>query len=372
MQFVTSHGSPTTSDGSGSDLENQNREERKEEERSVEEIAREVARGGHRPTVGGARASTATSTTMSGGRGGGSGWSTPPNSSFKDIEDTGKWGNVTKKEKIIVFTCFIMILVAIAVGVGVFVAGRYKGGTSSSSPSSGQGDGDANATSPLPPPPETFATIEDKYSALLRLLGENPLTANYSTAVLSAYLRDLDSLGPSVVDDPIVRATKWAMETDADNLAVDQLRYRLALASVYYANNGDGWNNHQGWLSPDHVCEWGSSGGGGSRSVNEQVKCTLDMETGHRIVNELDLSSNNLTGSIPVTVSLLTTLKGMWLRDNALTGAIPGAVFGSLPKLVILYLQHNKFEGEIPVSLLDSGSLGTCEKGRVCVCSGSV
>jgi hypothetical protein len=58
-------------------------------------------------------------------------------------------------------------------------------------------------------------------------------------------------------------------------------------------------------------------------------------------------------------MALLTTLKGIWLRENGLSGNIPGEVFGSLPKLIILYLQDNNFEGEIPISLLDSGSLGT-------------
>jgi hypothetical protein len=160
-----------------------------------------------------------------------------------------------------------------------------------------------------------------------------------------------------------VRAAKWAMEADSDNLAVDQLRDRFALASLYYAGNGDGWINRRGWLSKDHVCEWGARGGDGDND-NEQVKCTLDVTTGHRVVNELDLSFNNLTGTVPATVSLLTTVKGVWLRDNSLTGTIPGEEFGSLPKLVVLYLQHNDFVGEIPVSLLESGSLGAWEKGE--------
>ncbi|GJY89025.1 leucine-rich repeat protein [Tanacetum coccineum] len=66
-----------------------------------------------------------------------------------------------------------------------------------------------------------------------------------------------------------------------------------------------------------------------------------------RLLEELDLSYNQLTGPIPTFVGGLTQLD---LSDNLLNGSIPES-FGSLTALTYLNLGHNQLTGHIPTSL---------------------
>ena len=62
---------------------------------------------------------------------------------------------------------------------------------------------------------------------------------------------------------------------------------------------------------------------------------------------ELNLSSNQLTGSIPPEIGNLTNLRDLRLSSNQLTGSIPPEI-ENLTKLTILILSNNEFTGEIP------------------------
>lgn len=64
----------------------------------------------------------------------------------------------------------------------------------------------------------------------------------------------------------------------------------------------------------------------------------------------LDLSSNNLTGSIPKSVFNMTTLEILRLQQNHLKGSIPTSV-GSLKQLLSLELGENDLSGTIPSEL---------------------
>ena len=62
---------------------------------------------------------------------------------------------------------------------------------------------------------------------------------------------------------------------------------------------------------------------------------------------ELDLSQNQLTGSIPPEIENLTNLTKLRLDDNQLTGSIPPEI-GNLTNLTRLYLGSNQLTGPIP------------------------
>jgi Leucine-rich repeat (LRR) protein len=66
----------------------------------------------------------------------------------------------------------------------------------------------------------------------------------------------------------------------------------------------------------------------------------------------LNLSSNQLTGSIPPEIGNLTNLEWLVLGSNELTGSIPSEI-GNLTNLIILYLNNNQLTGEIPESICD-------------------
>ncbi|CAI0396758.1 unnamed protein product [Linum tenue] len=64
----------------------------------------------------------------------------------------------------------------------------------------------------------------------------------------------------------------------------------------------------------------------------------------------IDLSSNNIAGTIPISIGSLTNLGELDLSHNMLSGEIPASL-GSCAKLEMLSLQSNLLQGTIPSSL---------------------
>ena len=112
-----------------------------------------------------------------------------------------------------------------------------------------------------------------------------------------------------------------------------------ALVALYNSTNGPGWETQTGWLATNTPCSWYG------------VTC----ETGH--VQQLSLSDNHLSGTIPPELRVLTSLQYFSLTDNQLSGVIPSAL-GDLTSLHGLYLSHNQLSGPIPLKL---GSLPNLE-----------
>ncbi len=87
------------------------------------------------------------------------------------------------------------------------------------------------------------------------------------------------------------------------------------MAVLYYTTNGPSWNNSH--LNRDDVCTW-----------NDQVTDYADAWKGvgcsgiGETIDSLILSSNNLVGSVPWELILLTDLKRMKFEVNRLTGSI--------------------------------------------------
>ncbi|KAL6618908.1 hypothetical protein ACP70R_034047 [Stipagrostis hirtigluma subsp. patula] len=71
---------------------------------------------------------------------------------------------------------------------------------------------------------------------------------------------------------------------------------------------------------------------------------------GMPLLQELDLSANQLSGAIPASIASLTGLSQMNFSHNQLTGEIP-AGFGSMPVLTLLDLSSNQLSGPIPPAL---------------------
>jgi hypothetical protein len=112
-----------------------------------------------------------------------------------------------------------------------------------------------------------------------------------------------------------------------------------ALMALFNATGGDGWHENEGWGNIGDECTW------------DRVTCTGSN------VTALDLSSNQLIGSIPTEIESLTSLEWLDLSSNQLSGPIPAAI-GSLTSLLDLELSSNQLSGSIPAAI---GSLANLE-----------
>lgn len=107
------------------------------------------------------------------------------------------------------------------------------------------------------------------------------------------------------------------------------------LRALYVKTNGSNWTNSNNWLSGcDELCSWYG----------------ITCENGK--VVSIDLSNNNLVGSIPNNIGQLTSLKELSLRNNQLVGSIP-TFFDNLLNLEYLDLRGNLLDGPIPLEFQD-------------------
>jgi len=107
----------------------------------------------------------------------------------------------------------------------------------------------------------------------------------------------------------------------------------LALVALYESTDGTHWTNHTNWLT-------------GNISTWYGITVSAD-----RVVN-IDLHSNNLTGSIPNEIGDLKNLQDLLLYDNHLSGTIPSEI-GNLLNLQNLGLFGNQLTGPIPPEIGD-------------------
>jgi hypothetical protein len=140
----------------------------------------------------------------------------------------------------------------------------------------------------------------------------------------------------SVALSPDTQAELW-MENDPYGTTYSYRRWvqRRALASLYYATDGPNWVHKDNWLAYGiNECEWFS------RALYSHV-CNQD---GNLLV--LDLSSNNLVGSLPDDLAQLSTLQQIDLAHNRINGTLPD--FELLSSLEFLIMNNNSLSGQLP------------------------
>jgi hypothetical protein len=118
------------------------------------------------------------------------------------------------------------------------------------------------------------------------------------------------------------------------------LLQRYVLAVLFYATNGGNWGWSGPYLSSKDVCSWNKG------SENYGVYCRSDGGS----VNKLILSDNNLKGTLPWELGLLTNLEIIDLDFNDLEGSFP-TDFSQRPSLKSLAIQGNWWTGTIPTEL---------------------
>ena len=121
---------------------------------------------------------------------------------------------------------------------------------------------------------------------------------------------------------------------------------RQALIDLYNATNGDNWAVKTGWKTPplagDGFAQAGPEIGSGWYGIS--VPFPFDHVTG------INLSANNLVGTLPASIGNLPMLTSLNLRTNTLSGALPTEL-GNLINLTVLHLYENAFTGSLPSTL---------------------
>ena len=159
-------------------------------------------------------------------------------------------------------------------------------------------------------------------------------------------------------DSPQALAYEWMLNDPYRSSYTDQRLYqRFALVTLFYATNGTGWSNNKNWLSYRvRECDWEIMPLDKMRNsmtpLNEIHPTACDTESNSTVVQHLGLNNNNLYGSLPPELSLLSSsLQVLTLRENHFFGTIPSE-FGRLSELrhVNMYqpLPRSELSGTLP------------------------
>jgi hypothetical protein len=144
-------------------------------------------------------------------------------------------------------------------------------------------------------------------------------------------------------NSPQYRALDWMVKNDANlsNLSDFSLLQRWFLTTMYYSLGGSQWLISQSWLTTISECNW--------------YAITCDAQG---MVESIDLSENNLGGTLPNEVFVVSSLTNLRLDNNNLAGTIPSEL-GMLESLNVLKLNGNALVGVVPPELGDLARLGT-------------
>ena len=158
-------------------------------------------------------------------------------------------------------------------------------------------------------------------------------------------------------ESPQSNAVNWLWEEieAGSQYSEMQMIQRYALATLYYCTTGEGWSNDLGFLSSDSECSWKVSDGyiptwyGKMRRLYTGENDSACNDIGS--ITSLSIRNNDLSGTIPNELSLLSDLEMFQFRgEGSLAGRIPTEL-GVLTKLQQFAITDTQIIGPIPSEL---------------------
>ncbi len=143
---------------------------------------------------------------------------------------------------------------------------------------------------------------------------------------------------------PQFRAVSWMSTFDSVNTLStfglgSAFAQRYALVVIYFSLLGEGWTNQEKWLDPSlHECDWSSG-----------IFCQYDLSE-ERVVTGFDATRNNLQGSVPDEIGLLTSSESFRIPKNTVGGTLPSTI-GKMTSLSVIDCSENEIEGSIPSTI---------------------
>ena len=175
------------------------------------------------------------------------------------------------------------------------------------------------------------------------------------TASSAAFSQTLTASGSGTQSFTLTVTTSGGMATGSANLTVIPTSPDYQpLADLYNATGGPNWPRKDNWLMGCTPCGWygvtcdGNGRVTGLNLVFDNLRGTIPASlSALTSLQNLNLSANNLRGTIPASLSALTALQTLDLNTNQLDGSIPASL-STLTRLQTLNLGNNALSGGIP------------------------
>ena len=149
---------------------------------------------------------------------------------------------------------------------------------------------------------------------------------------------------------------------------------RFALATFYFATNGDGWGQcyrndggcgQSAWLSSNDECTWyGVQCRGDGIRVDQMYFAGSELAPGNDLrgtlpsevaflhnLSTFGLANNYISGPIPESWSRMSQFMSVQLAFNLITGTFPDFLVPNNPSLFVVDLGNNKISGTFPTTL---------------------